>query len=118
MADLAFVTLRSVLAHLAALVGDRGEMLLLVKPQFELPRAEVGAESGGVVTDPALHERAVALVEARASELGLKAAGRTASPVPGADGNREFFCHVRPVADGLSVEETHSRIEALVEATS
>jgi 23S rRNA (cytidine1920-2'-O)/16S rRNA (cytidine1409-2'-O)-methyltransferase len=67
-ADLAFISLRAVLPALAALLDAPGEMVLLVKPQFELTRGEV---QGGVVTDPALHERAVALVEEAARSLGL-----------------------------------------------
>ena len=91
VADLAFIGLRTVLPVFKTLVPD-GEMVLLVKPQFELPRAEV---KGGVVTDPALHRRAVELVEEAARSLGLDVVGHVESPLKGPKGNREFFVAAR-----------------------
>ncbi len=87
-ADLSFVPLRSVLGSLAALAGPSGELLLLVKPQFELDASDV---EGGVVHDPALHERAVEIVADAGRALGLDVRGPVVSPLPGRDGNTEFF---------------------------
>lgn len=86
--DLSFVSLRSVLPALVDLCERPGELLVLVKPQFELPRALV---SGGVVTDPALRARAVEEVAGAARRLDLGVRGPIESPLPGAEGNRELF---------------------------
>ena len=93
--DLSFVPLRSVLPSLADLAGPDGELVLLVKPQFELDPAEVG---DGVVRDEQLHERAVALVDAACRELGLEVRGPVVSPLPGRDGNTEFFLAARRIS--------------------
>jgi len=92
VADLSFIALRSVLRVLVDLVGGRGDLLLLVKPQFELSPQSV---RGGVVTDLALHERAVTLVTDEAARLGLTLVGRADSPLRGPKGNREFFVALR-----------------------
>jgi predicted rRNA methylase YqxC with S4 and FtsJ domains len=88
-ADLSFISLRKVLARLAALARPGGQLLLLVKPQFELERGAVG--SGGVVRDPAERERAVRLVSEAAAELRLAVRGEAESVLPGPSGNRERF---------------------------
>jgi 23S rRNA (cytidine1920-2'-O)/16S rRNA (cytidine1409-2'-O)-methyltransferase len=86
--DLSFVSLREILPALVELCARPGELVVLVKPQFELPRALV---PGGVVQDPALRSRAVEQVAASARDLGLAVRGPIESPVPGAEGNRESF---------------------------
>lgn len=90
-ADLAFVALRKVLPDLIRPTQAGARFVLLVKPQFELPREDMKDVEGGVVTDPALHEKAVAAVEQAALAAGLELSGRVPSPIRGADGNREFF---------------------------
>jgi 23S rRNA (cytidine1920-2'-O)/16S rRNA (cytidine1409-2'-O)-methyltransferase len=65
----------------------------LVKPQFEAGRAEVG--KGGIVTDPAVQARVVEHVGATADTLGLRRIASVESPITGAEGNREFFLHLR-----------------------
>jgi 23S rRNA (cytidine1920-2'-O)/16S rRNA (cytidine1409-2'-O)-methyltransferase len=62
---------------------------VLVKPQFELSRREVGR--GGIVRDPALHQRAIENVSRAAAALGLRNIEVRESRLPGAEGNREFF---------------------------
>ncbi len=88
-ADLSFISLRKVLARLAALARPDGQLLLLVKPQFELERDAVG--SGGVVRDPAERARAVRLVSEVAAELRLAVRGEAESVLPGPSGNWERF---------------------------
>jgi len=100
VADLSFIALRSVLSVLTDLLGRRGDLLLLVKPQFELAPEDV---RGGVVTDPALHERAVALVTDAAARIGLTLIGRADSQLRGPKGNREFFVALRAGAQRNSV---------------
>jgi 23S rRNA (cytidine1920-2'-O)/16S rRNA (cytidine1409-2'-O)-methyltransferase len=88
-ADLSFISLRLVLPRLADLAAPGGRLLLLVKPQFELERAEVGA--GGVVRDAARRRAAVERVRAAGEELGLAYEGDAESVLPGPKGNREVF---------------------------
>jgi 23S rRNA (cytidine1920-2'-O)/16S rRNA (cytidine1409-2'-O)-methyltransferase len=95
-ADLSFISLCLVLPRLAALAAPGGELLLLVKPQFELGREEVGR--GGVVRDPAKRDAAVRRVREKAEALGLEALGESESSLPGPKGNRERFLHLRKPA--------------------
>ena len=91
-ADLSFISLSLVLPALVPLLSPTGNLLLLVKPQFELQPAQIG--KGGIVRDPALY----ALVERRLRDacaaLGLRVLRWFDSPIAGGDGNREFFIHV------------------------
>ncbi|WP_155360821.1 TlyA family RNA methyltransferase [Acrocarpospora macrocephala] len=101
--DLSFISLRLVLPALTACLADGGELVLLVKPQFEVGKHRVGA--GGVVRDPALRADSVREVAATASGLGLIVKGVTASPLPGPSGNVEYLIRLgkglehEPVAD-------------------
>lgn len=110
VADLSFISLRLVLSALAGVTAPGGDLLLMVKPQFEVGRERVGR--GGVVRDPDLRAEAVRSVAAAAGEVGLGVAGVTASPLPGPSGNVEYFLWLRagappldPVAVDLAVRE-------------
>jgi 23S rRNA (cytidine1920-2'-O)/16S rRNA (cytidine1409-2'-O)-methyltransferase len=89
VADLSFISLRTVLPALAACTTADGELLPMVKPQFEVGRERLGA--GGVVRDPALRLAALVEVTTAARALGLVLRGAVASPLPGPSGNVEFF---------------------------
>jgi len=89
VADLSFISLALVLPALAGCTREDGELLLMVKPQFEVGRESVGP--GGVVRDPASRVDAVRRVAAAAGDLGLGARGVTASSLPGPAGNVEYF---------------------------
>jgi 23S rRNA (cytidine1920-2'-O)/16S rRNA (cytidine1409-2'-O)-methyltransferase len=91
--DVSFISLTLVLPPLCALAEPAGDLVALVKPQFEAGRDEVGR--GGLVVDPAVHERVVRDVSAAAGRLGLRVMGATPSPITGVEGNREFFLHLR-----------------------
>ncbi|WP_367137266.1 TlyA family RNA methyltransferase [Saccharothrix sp. HUAS TT1] len=93
VADLSFISLRLVLPALAACLDEEGDLLPMVKPQFEVGRERLG--SGGVVRDPELRAEAVLDVVASAAGLGLRLHGVTASPLPGPSGNVEFFVWLR-----------------------
>lgn len=96
--DVSFISVRLVLAPIVGLVAAGGDVLVLVKPQFEAGRAAVG--KGGIVRDPASQQRAVAAVAEAAAALGLAVSQPFASPVTGGDGNQEYFLHLRkPPAD-------------------
>jgi 23S rRNA (cytidine1920-2'-O)/16S rRNA (cytidine1409-2'-O)-methyltransferase len=93
VADLSFISLRLVLPALAACTQPDGDLVPMVKPQFEVGRGLVG--TGGLVREPELRIRAVLDVLDTAAGLGLGLAGVTASPLPGPSGNVEFFCWLR-----------------------
>ena len=93
-ADLSFISLRTVMAPLAGCTAPGGDLVLLVKPQFEAGRREA-SRGKGVVRDPAVWQRVLAEVTASASSSGLVPAGITPSPLRGAAGNVEFFLHCR-----------------------
>ena len=94
--DLSFISVAKVLARLAALAAPGADFLILVKPQFELERGQVGR--GGIVRDPSLRERAVEKVSEAARGAGLEVLGVRPSHVLGAEGNQEFFLHARSPA--------------------
>ena len=91
--DVSFISLRLVLAPIAATFEPGGgDMIPLVKPQFEAGRGET---KGGVVRDAAVHARVLREVEDAALEAGLEAHGSIPSPILGPEGNREFLLHLR-----------------------
>ena len=92
VADLSFISLTKVLPALGALVRPDGDLVLLVKPQFEVGREAVGR---GVVADPALWRQAVASVTSAAAEQGWAVVSEVPSSVPGRAGNREFVLWLR-----------------------
>ncbi len=87
--DASFISLSKVLPATVALAKPGGRIIALIKPQFEVGRREVG--KGGIVRDPAAHEKAIEGVRKVAGDLGLSVAGLCDSPITGADGNREFL---------------------------
>lgn len=97
--DLSFISLRLVLAPLLACAAPDADLVLMVKPQFEVGRDRVG--SGGVVRDPGLRASAVRDVAAHARTLGLGVRDVTASPLPGPSGNVEYFLWLRSGAPPL-----------------
>lgn len=94
VADLSFISLRTVIAALGGVVRPGGELLLMVKPQFEVGRAAL--PKSGVVTDPAARQEAVRAVAEAAAHAGLRLAAVGPSTLPGQDGNREYFLQLRP----------------------
>jgi 23S rRNA (cytidine1920-2'-O)/16S rRNA (cytidine1409-2'-O)-methyltransferase len=89
VADLSFISLKLVLPALASVLEPPAWCAVLVKPQFEAGREEVG--KGGVVRDPAVHERVVEDVQGALRGLGFAVSGATPSPLLGPAGNREFL---------------------------
>lgn len=89
--DVSFISVAKILPAVVAAAGAKPEYLILVKPQFELDRGDVGR--GGIVRDEALHQRAVERVRQAALSAGLSVAGVRPSRLPGAEGNQEFFLH-------------------------
>lgn len=93
VSDASFISLKTILAPMAALVEPRGELLSLIKPQFEVGPALVG--KGGVVRDPKLHAAVIEDISASAQDLGLEVRGTVESPIPGPKGNKEFFIYLK-----------------------
>jgi 23S rRNA (cytidine1920-2'-O)/16S rRNA (cytidine1409-2'-O)-methyltransferase len=101
VADLSFISLRMVLPNLVSCASPLADLLLMVKPQFEVGRERLG--SGGVVRDPLIRADAVRSVAAAAAGLGLGVRGIVASSLPGPSGNVEFFLWLR--ADGPPLDD-------------
>ena len=91
--DVSFISLRQILPVLPPLLQPGGDVVALVKPQFEAGREEVG--KGGIVRDEGVHKRVVDEVTAAAQALGLQRTGVVESPITGMEGNREFLLHLR-----------------------
>jgi len=111
VADLSFISLRTVLPAMLGLVEPRADLVLLVKPQFEAGRAEV-SRGRGVISDPATWRRTLTEVAAALTERGTAIMGVMVSPITGADGNVEFLVHA--VASGSTVSE--AQVASLVDA--
>lgn len=91
--DVAFISAKQILPAIVPLLLPEADVLVLVKPQFEAGREEVG--KGGLVLDAAVHARVIDEVTAAADALGLTRIAMTESPITGTEGNREFFLHLR-----------------------
>lgn len=91
--DVSFISATTILPIVPPLLTSDGEMVILVKPQFEVGKSEVG--KGGIVRDPALHQAACRKVAAAVEDLGYRTEIME-SPIHGAEGNREFLLHARP----------------------
>jgi 23S rRNA (cytidine1920-2'-O)/16S rRNA (cytidine1409-2'-O)-methyltransferase len=91
--DVSFVSLRTIAPALVACTTPTTTLILLVKPQFEAGRARVG--KGGIVRDPAVHRAVLREVVDGLEAAGIGVCALVASPLQGADGNREFFALAR-----------------------
>lgn len=97
VADLSFISLTVVLPALASVCEPEGDMVLMIKPQFEVGKTRLG--KGGVVRDRALHTEAIMAVCRTADGLGWGTRAIQASPLPGPSGNVEYFCWLRTNAE-------------------
>ena len=91
--DVSFISVGKVLGPAISEAEENADILILIKPQFELSREEI--PSGGVVTDKQLREKAIAKVRQEVASLGLAFLGLQPSHVLGAEGNQEYFLHAR-----------------------
>ncbi|HEY4845256.1 MAG TPA: TlyA family RNA methyltransferase [Candidatus Dormibacteraeota bacterium] len=91
--DVSFISLRLVLPRVRELLSPPGDVVALVKPQFEVGKGAVG--KGGVVRDPEQHRRVLRELRQFAESNGYLVAGEIPSPILGAKGNREFLVHLR-----------------------
>jgi 23S rRNA (cytidine1920-2'-O)/16S rRNA (cytidine1409-2'-O)-methyltransferase len=109
--DVSFISLRTVLPHLAELLAADGELLALVKPQFEAGKGRVGKK--GVVRDPAIHLEVLEGAVETAHRCGLRVRGLTYSPITGPEGNIEFWLWASRAG-----AETETTARAVVESAN
>jgi len=108
--DVSFISVLKILPALRGVLAPAADAIILVKPQFEVGRFRVGR--GGIVSDPALHRQALRDVAwAAQHEMGYGLTAACASPITGAEGNREFFLHL--ARDGAPL--TGARFESMLE---
>src|SRR5271155_4529900 len=91
--DVSFISVTKVLPAVVPVAAPGADFLILIKPQFELEKSEIG--KGGIVRDAALHQKAVERVSAGVAACGLTILGVRPSHLPGTEGNQEFFLHAR-----------------------
>jgi 23S rRNA (cytidine1920-2'-O)/16S rRNA (cytidine1409-2'-O)-methyltransferase len=108
VADLSFISLRQVATALCDVLRPHGDMILLVKPQFEAEKSEVD-KGAGVIRDVEIHQRTIAQVVQAFESQGMKQSGLIESPLRGADGNTEFLLHLR--RESASGAYSVSRVE-------
>jgi len=102
VADLSFISLCAVASQLAGAADAGGDLILLVKPQFEAGKGDVG--HGGVVRDHSVREQAVRDVISCLGDAGLGASGLIRSPIEGRDGNVEYLLWLRKGEEGRELE--------------
>lgn len=112
VADLSFISLTKVFESLKGLAKPAADFILLVKPQFEVGKRDVG--KGGIVRDPSLHERVLIDLYNYFSLTDGKVLGVTESPIKGNRGNREFFMHVSLKGSGLGLKEFEEEAHKIV----
>lgn len=91
--DVSFISLNLILPALASILVDEGEVIALVKPQFEAGKERVGKK--GIVRDPKVHEDVLVQTKGYAQAAGFKLLGATFSPITGGEGNIEFLFHLK-----------------------
>lgn len=121
VADVSFISLRLLLAPLLAATSAHGELLLMVKPQFELARSAL--DKHGVVTTVSNRRRAIDSVLDAVSEHDARVVDIAPSPLPGPSGNREYFLRVRPgrtraASDRLDEASIPTHLETIMRGES
>jgi 23S rRNA (cytidine1920-2'-O)/16S rRNA (cytidine1409-2'-O)-methyltransferase len=109
VADLSFVSLRAVVGTLARIASDGARFVLLVKPQFEAEREEVGV--GGVVRDPSVWRRTIGTAADACRAVGVTPLGVMASPITGPAGNVEFLLYAGHGAPATALDVEHAIVE-------
>jgi 23S rRNA (cytidine1920-2'-O)/16S rRNA (cytidine1409-2'-O)-methyltransferase len=94
--DLSFISVAKVLPAVVPIAMPSADFLILIKPQFELEKGEIG--KGGIVRDAALHQKAIERAQSSAAACSLELLGVRPSRLPGTAGNQEFFLHARACA--------------------
>lgn len=106
LVDTSFISVEKFLPHLLTFLKPRGFLLILIKPQFEVGKGEVG--KGGVVRDPILHQKVIERITRFCEQLGLRVLGVIESPLRGPKGNKEFFLYLERESKDGSTERTQA----------
>jgi 23S rRNA (cytidine1920-2'-O)/16S rRNA (cytidine1409-2'-O)-methyltransferase len=115
-ADVSFISLRLLLPVFVGWMQPEAQAILLVKPQFEAGKRDVG--KGGVVRDPDVHRRVLLEVTGAARQIGFAVCGLTPSPLLGPAGNREFLLWLRLAPPSESVDDVDALIETCLSRSS
>ncbi len=110
--DVSFISLTKVLLPVRNLMAETGEIVCLIKPQFEAGREKVGKK--GVVKDPAVHEDVIEKVAAYAGSIGLEALHLEFSPIKGPEGNIEYLLHLQKKEEGMIFTQMPFKIDNVV----
>ena len=111
--DVSFISLSKILPAAYDILSSYGEMVCLIKPQFEAGREKVGKH--GVVRDPAVHEEVISNVFRFTAERGFKICGLDFSPIRGPEGNIEYLMYISKTKEGYPPEEADAIIKKVVE---
>ncbi|MBN9653630.1 TlyA family RNA methyltransferase [Halobacillus sp. GSS1] len=111
--DVSFISLRIILPVLATLLDQEGDVVALIKPQFEAGREQVGKK--GIIKDPSIHRQVIENILDFATQHGYSVHGLTFSPITGGDGNIEFLVHLRLKEEGQAGISEEINIGAVVE---
>lgn len=109
--DVSFISLKLILPALHAILADQGQVVALIKPQFEAGREQIG--KNGIIRDKAVHQKVLEQVTAFALADGFSVKGLDFSPIQGGHGNIEFFAHLEKSADPQS--QVAAQIPEIVE---
>lgn len=108
--DLSFISLKLVLPAICSLIKDGGELVCLIKPQFEAGKDEVGKK--GVVRDRAVHLSVIESILDFAPTVGMSVKGLDFSPIKGPEGNIEYLCYMKKCAEASTVIDAAKIVEA------
>lgn len=108
--DVSFISLALILPALHGILADGGQVVALVKPQFEAGREQIG--KNGIVKDPAIHQRVLQEVASLATEIGFSALQLDFSPIQGGQGNIEFLLHLEKSSSPIN--QVADQIEPMV----
>lgn len=112
--DVSFISLTKILLPVYNLIKEQGEVVALIKPQFEAGREQV--EKHGVVKDPKVHKQVITHVWAYAKSIGFSIQGLDFSPIKGPEGNIEYLIYLKKTTEELSLE-SEELIEKVVSAS-
>ena len=108
--DLSFISIKLVLPAVCSLLKDGGELMCLIKPQFEAGREEVGKK--GVVRDKAVHLAVIESILEFAPSVGMAVRGLDFSPIKGPEGNREYLCYMKKGGEAAPDIDAAAVVEA------
>lgn len=111
--DVSFISLTKVLLPVRELLADGGEVVCLIKPQFEAGREKVGKK--GVVRDPQVHREVIEKIIAYAGDISFEVKNLEFSPIKGPEGNIEYLLHIKKLPEGRYGEDTAVDVGKVVE---